>query len=181
MLETIGYLLAGLFIVLVPGALFSIVLWPEGSMDVWSRLGASVCLGFMLLLYTVWALASVRSLFFHTTFLAASGLSIGLFIISLLRGGGELIEAYARGAIRILRGARVKMGRVGRRLRQAKKPVPAPPPPSEAPKPEVMPPSQPQPPAQEPEAPPQPQEQKLGVPPPSQPVPEKREGQTAGG
>ncbi|MFN4133273.1 MAG: hypothetical protein ACK4GQ_02760, partial [Candidatus Hadarchaeales archaeon] len=128
------------------------------------------------------------SLFFHTTFLAAAGVSIGLFVASLLRGGEDLMEAYVRGALKVLGGAVAKMRAIAGRLKPPKKP--APPPPPEIPKPEAVPPPQPQelPKPEAPPPPPESREPEVPPPPPESkqpeavaPPPEKQEGQPAEG
>lgn len=126
MLETVGLVLAGLFIVLAPGFLFSVVLWPKGTMDVWSRAGVSLSLGLMLLLYNAFAMAKMGSLTFPSVFLTASALSIVLFIGSLERGGGELINGYVRGAGLLLRGIGAKVWKVAGKLKPSRKAVPPP-------------------------------------------------------
>ena len=58
MLEVIGYVVLGLILLMVPGFLFSTVLYPKReNLDFWARMGVSLGLGAMLAVITGYAIA----------------------------------------------------------------------------------------------------------------------------
>ncbi|MDH5443552.1 MAG: hypothetical protein OEX16_04525, partial [Hadesarchaea archaeon] len=52
MLDVLAYVLFGLFLLMVPGFLFTLVLYPRReSLDFWQRMGVSLGLGVLVLIY----------------------------------------------------------------------------------------------------------------------------------
>jgi uncharacterized membrane protein len=120
MLDIIGYVLLGLFLLMFPGFLFSLVLYPKlEGIDFWTRLGMSLGLGAMLLLYVGFFIAKPElkmlqlAPFIGVTFLLCAVLAVGAY----LRGGGEVVRAYTQAVFKFLR--RVKVPK-------AEKPSPTP-------------------------------------------------------
>jgi len=99
MLETIGYIVLGAFLVLVPGFLFSAILYPKpDSVDAWTRVGMSFGFGTMLLLYVSYFLAKpgLRLLDAFPLVTSVIGLCAALAVIAHIRGGLGLIRFYAK-------------------------------------------------------------------------------------
>lgn len=90
MLETAGYVILGVFLVLLPGFLLSLVLYPKReNLDFWSRLGASLGLGAMIaaLVGYVISMPGLSSLSLESFALATLIVCIILAIAVFLRGG----------------------------------------------------------------------------------------------
>ena len=107
MLEIVVYVIAGLLLLLVPGFLFSTVLYPDADrLDFWTRVGVSLGLGSMLAAFVGFAIAlpGIRALSLMPFVEATAALSAVLLILTYLRGGFRVFGAYRRGASRILRG-----------------------------------------------------------------------------
>jgi len=146
--------LLGLFVLMVPGFLFSLVLYPRREgFDFWKRMGASLGLGVLLLIYVGFVLAQPGARMLEAApFIGAVLTACVVFaILAYLRGGFEVVTAYKRAAV----GAFRKLG--------PSKPPQQPP----APQPPQQPPA--------PQPPQPPQQQPMPQPQPSQPeqVPEK--------
>lgn len=99
MLEVIGYVVLGLFLLMAPGFLFSLILYPKlESLDFWSRMGVSLGLGVMLLLYAGYFLARPELAmlqlgpFVGLTF----GVCAVLAIVAYFRGGFNVLFVYLR-------------------------------------------------------------------------------------
>ncbi|MGC8817008.1 MAG: hypothetical protein ACP5PX_04280 [Candidatus Hadarchaeum sp.] len=97
MLEAAGYVILGLVLVMVPGFLLSVVLYPKrGDLDFWSRLGASLGLGAIIAAFVGYVVSfpglSVLSLgsFTMATLMAC----IFLAILAFLRGGSDVFSWY---------------------------------------------------------------------------------------
>jgi len=106
MLDIIGYVLLGIFLLMVPGFLFSLVLYPKlGSLDFWARVGMSLGLGVMLLIYVGFFIAKpeLRMLQFTPFVGVTVGLCVVLTILAYLRGGAEVVIAYTRAVVRFFR------------------------------------------------------------------------------
>ncbi len=159
MLDVLVYLLFGLFLLMVPGFLFTLVLYPRReSLDFWERMGVSLGLGVLVLIYLGFVLAQpgVKMLTLAPFILAVLGVCLLFAFIAYWRGGLEVAIIYARALVRKIS-----------RLRPPKpKPVPPkekptppeqPPPPKELPAP---PEELPAPPEERPAQPPQPPEEK---------------------
>ena len=159
MLDVLVYLLFGLFLLMVPGFLFTLVLYPRReSLDFWERMGVSLGLGVLVLIYLGFVLAQpgVKMLTLAPFILAVLGVCLLFAFIAYWRGGLEVAIIYARALVRKIS-----------RLRPPKpKPVPPkekptppeqPPPPKELPAP---PEEKPAPPEERPAQPPQPPEEK---------------------
>lgn len=106
MLDIIAYVLLGLFLLMFPGFLFSLVLYPKlEGIDFWTRAGMSLGLGVMLLLYVGFFIAKpeLKMLqllpFVGVTFVLCAVLAVGAY----LRGGGEVVRAYTRAVFKFLR------------------------------------------------------------------------------
>jgi uncharacterized membrane protein len=104
MLEIVGYVILGLILVMVPGFLLSIVLYPRReNLDSWSRAAASLGLGAMLaaLVGYVVSIPGLSSLSLESFTMATSLLCIVLIIMAYLRGGFAVLRGYKG---RLLRG-----------------------------------------------------------------------------
>lgn len=174
MLDVMGYMIPGLFLLIVPGFLFSLVLYPKlESLDFWGRMGMSLALGVMLVIYMGYFLARPELAMLQLSpFLGlTAGICAVLAVLAYFRGGFEVITAYTRAVTRFFR--KFKPPKLPR--------PPSPPPPEQLPKepkvePEGPPPEQPQEaPKEKPEerAPEQPEEQAQEQQIPEQP-PEQR-------
>lgn len=99
MLEAVGYIVLGAFLLMVPGFLFSAILYPRPEgIDAWTRAGMSFGLGIMLLLYVGYFLARPDLRLLQAVPFVGSviGLCAVLAIIAYFRGGLGLIPLYAR-------------------------------------------------------------------------------------
>jgi hypothetical protein len=138
MLETVGYIVLGLVLILVPGFLLSTVLYPKaGSLDLWSRVGMSFGLGIMLVIYEAFVIARLKALMFGP-FLTATLITCGILgVLTYLRGGFGVVLTYVRGALRIPQKTIAIIRGVPRKLGppeiEGPKEVPAPAKPPEAP------------------------------------------------
>ncbi|MEM2889897.1 MAG: hypothetical protein QW358_00915 [Candidatus Hadarchaeum sp.] len=97
MLEAVGYVILGVFLVMVPGFLFSIVLYPKReNLDFWSRASTSLALGAMIgaLLGYVISIPGLSTLSLESFTLGALIVSIILAIAAFLRGGFEVLLWY---------------------------------------------------------------------------------------
>jgi len=106
MLDIIGYVALGLFLLVVPGFLFSLVLYPKlESLDFWARVGVSLGLGALLLIYVGLFVArpELRMLQFAPFAGVTLALCVALAILAYVRGGAEVVVAYTRAAVRSLR------------------------------------------------------------------------------
>jgi uncharacterized membrane protein len=122
MLDIIAYVLLGLFLLMFPGFLFSLVLYPKlEGIDFWTRAGMSLGLGVMLLLYVGFFIAKPElkmlqlAPFVGVTFLLCAVLAVGAY----LRGGSEVVRAYTKAVFKFLRKAKAP---------KAEKPSPTSPP-----------------------------------------------------
>lgn len=163
MLDIVGYVILGLFLLIAPGFLFSLVLYPKlESLDFWTRIGMSLALGVMLVIYVGYFLARPELAMLQAAPLV--GLTVGLCavlaVIAYFRGGFEVVFAYLRPVVRVFR--KVK--------------PPKPPKPSAPPIPEQPPePPKEQPKEQAPEQPPEQQKEEPEKQPPEQPVEQAQE------
>ncbi len=99
-MEAVVYVIAGLILVLVPGFLFSTVLYPKrDSLDLWSRVGVSVGLGAMLAVIVgyIIAMPGVSTLSLGPFVIATLVLSVIMAALSYLRGGLGVISARIGG------------------------------------------------------------------------------------
>lgn len=127
----------GLFVLMVPGFLFSLVLYPRREgFDFWKRMGASLGLGVLLLVYVGFVLAQPGARMLEATpFIGAVLTACVVFtILAYLRGGFEVVTAYERAVMGTFR-----------KLGPSKPPQqpPAPQPPQQQPMPQPQP-SQPE-------------------------------------
>ena len=109
MLDIIGYVLLGIFLLMVPGFLFSLVLYPKlGSLDFWARVGMSLGLGVMLLIYVGFFIAKPElSMLQLAPFVGVTvGLCAVLAVLAYLRGGAEVALAYTRAVVGFFRRSR---------------------------------------------------------------------------
>ena len=149
MLDKIVYVLLGLFILMVPGFLFTLVLYPRReSLDFWERMGVSLGLGVLVLIYLGFVLAQpgLKMLNLVPFVLALFGVCLLFAFIAFWRGGLEIAMIYERALMR--------------KISRLRPPKPKPVPPQEQP---ALPEEKPAPPPEE------------RPPPPSQPPEEKRE------
>ena len=99
MLDVLAYALLGLFLLMVPGFLFMLVLYPRlGSLDFWERMGGSLGLGVLLLIYVGFVVAKpgLKMLEAWPFIGAVSILCVVLGFLAYLRGGFGVITAYER-------------------------------------------------------------------------------------
>ena len=106
MLETIAYILLGLFVLFGPGFLLSLVLFPKpGDFDFLKRVAVSFGLGVMLSIY-IGAVLS-RPQFRALTLVPFTEVALILFgffaVLAYLRKGMAVPAAYARAVIRAAR------------------------------------------------------------------------------
>ncbi len=99
MLDIAGYVILGLFLLIAPGFLFSLILYPKlESLDFWARMGMSLALGVMLVIYVGYFLARPELAMLQLA--PFVGLTVGvcavLVVIAYFRGGFEVIIAYTR-------------------------------------------------------------------------------------
>ncbi len=106
MLEEVGYVIIGLILVIVPGFLFSTVLYPKkSSLDFWARAGASLGLGAMLAAIAgyIIAMPGVSTLSLGPFVTAILVLSVIMAVLSYLRGGLGVISPRLGGAPKIFK------------------------------------------------------------------------------
>lgn len=106
MLDIIGYIILGLFLLIAPGFLFSLVLYPKlESLDFWARMGLSLALGVMLVIYMGYFLARPDlALLQLGPFVGLTlGFCVVLAIFAYLRGGFGVIFTYTRKVLRFFR------------------------------------------------------------------------------
>ena len=106
MLDVLAYVLLGLFLLMVPGFLFTLVLYPrKESLDFWERMGVSLGLGVLLLIYVGFAVAQpgLKLLEAGPFVGAVFGVCVVLFVLAYLRGGLGVLIAYERATMRIFR------------------------------------------------------------------------------
>ncbi len=99
MLEEFGYIILGCFVLFVPGFFLTLVFFPKlGQLDFWARVGASVGLGVLALIYVGMVLARPGwGMLKLTPFLAAVvALSCVCAVLAYLRGGFKVLAAYKR-------------------------------------------------------------------------------------
>ena len=106
MLETLGYILLGLFMLLVPGFLLTLVFFPKpGSLDFWGRVAVSLGLGVMVLFYIGVVLARpewkmLRLAPFTEVVLIICGFCA---VAAYLRGGMTIPATYVRTVMHAIR------------------------------------------------------------------------------
>ncbi len=174
MLDVLVYVLFGLFLLMVPGFLFTLVLYPRReSLDFWERMGVSLGLGVLVLIYLGFVLAQpgVKMLTLVPFILAVLGVCLLFVFIAYWRGGLEVAIIYERALVRKI--SRLRYVRaLMRKISRLRPPKPKPVPPEEKP----TPPEQPHPPEELPAPPeekPAPPEERPA--PPPKPSEEKRE------
>jgi len=159
MLDVFAYVFLGLFLLMVPGFLFTLVLYPRREgLDFWERMGVSLGLGVLVLIYLGFVLAQpgLKMLNLAPFVLAVFGICPLFALIAYWRGGLRVIVAYKRALMQ-------KVSKLGppkpKPAPPEKKPIPPelPPPPKELPAP---PEEKPVPPEERPPQPPQPPEEK---------------------
>ena len=106
MLETLGYILLGLFMLFAPGFLLTLVLFPKPkNLDFWERVAVSLGLGVMVLFYIGVVLARPEwKLLSLVPFTEAVLILCGFCAVAAyLRGGMAVPAAYARTVMRVVR------------------------------------------------------------------------------
>jgi uncharacterized membrane protein len=106
MLDTIAYILLGLFVIFGPGFFLSLVLFPKpGDFDFWKRVAVSFGLGVMLSIYIGALLSRPQyKLLTLAPFTATALILFGfLAVVAYLRGGMAVPAAYARAVMRAAR------------------------------------------------------------------------------
>jgi uncharacterized membrane protein len=152
MLDVLAYVLFGLFLLMVPGFLFTLLLYPrKESLDFWQRMGVSLGLGVLVLIYLGFMLAqpSLKMLTLAPFVLAVFGVCLLFALIAYWRGGLEIAIIYERALRRKISGMR--------------RPKPKPALPEKKPTPPKLPPppeERPTPPEEQPAQPPHPSEEK---------------------
>ncbi len=159
MLDVFVYVVFGLFLLMVPGFLFTLVLYPRReSLDFWERMGVSLGLGVLVLIYLGFVLAQpgLKALTLGPFVLAVFGVCLLFSLLAYWRGGLELAIIYERALMR--------------KISRLMPPKPKPAPPEEKPVPPELPPpsgeqpappeEKPAPPEERPAQPPSPPEEK---------------------
>ncbi|MFB0500812.1 MAG: hypothetical protein ACETWO_06070 [Candidatus Hadarchaeaceae archaeon] len=159
MLDVLAYVLFGLFLLMVPGFLFTLVLYPrKESLDFWQRMGVSLGLGVLVLIYLGFVLVqpSLKMLTLVPFVLAVFGVCLLFALISYWRGGLEVAIIYERALMRKISKLRPPKPKP---VPLEEKPIPPklPPPPEELPTPPEEKPTTP--PEEQPTQPPQPSEE----------------------
>jgi uncharacterized membrane protein len=154
MLDVFAYVLLGLFLLMVPGFLFTLVLYPRReSLDFWERMGISFGLGVLVLIYLGFVLAQpgLKMLAPVPFVLAVFAVCLLFALIAYWRGGLEVAMVYERALMR--------------RISKLKPPKPKPTPPEEkpAPPPEERPTPSEEPPPKPPQSPEEKRESGEGV------------------
>lgn len=106
MLDVVGYIVLGLILLMVPGFLFSTVLYPKNeSLDFWVRMGASLGLGAMLAAFIGYSISmpGIMALSLGPFVIATVVACIVLGVLTYLRGGFRVVTAYKNGVLKILR------------------------------------------------------------------------------
>lgn len=106
MLDVIGYVVLGFILLALPGFLFSLVLYPNlESLDFWTRVGMSLALGAMLVVYVGYLLArpELAALQLGPFVAGTAVLCVVFAVLAYFRGGFEVIIAYARAVRGIFR------------------------------------------------------------------------------
>lgn len=102
MIVELGYVLAGLLVIMIPGFLFSVVLFPGiGDMDFWKRMGVSLGLGTLLVIYQAAALARLKSMTAGPFMVSVVAVTVGMGIAAYLRRGTPIIRMYVNGAFNL--------------------------------------------------------------------------------
>jgi len=105
MLETLGYILLGLFMLFMPGFLLTLVFFPKpGNLDFWERVAVSLGLGVIVLFYigivlarSEWKLLSlVPSI---EVVLVVCGFCA---VVAYLRGGFAVVAMYKRRVMQVI-------------------------------------------------------------------------------
>jgi len=105
MLETLGYILLGLFMLFVPGFLLTLVFFPKpGSLDFWERVAVSLGLGVMVLIYIGVVLARpewrmLRLVPFTEVVLVLCGF---FAVAAYLRKGYAVVTIYGRRVMQVI-------------------------------------------------------------------------------
>ena len=106
MLDVVGYVIMGLILLMVPGFLFSTVLYPKKeSLDFWARMGVSLGLGAMLATIVGYAISlpGVSTLSLGPFVIATLIICVALGILTYLRGGFGVLDTYKSGFSKIFR------------------------------------------------------------------------------
>lgn len=105
MLETVGYILLGLFLLLAPGFMLTLIFFPKvESLDFWKRMGLSLGFGVMALFYigVVLSRPDWRMLRFEP-FLVSVLILCGICaVVAYLRGGLAVPATYLRTVARAI-------------------------------------------------------------------------------
>jgi len=105
MLETLAYILLGLFMLFVPGFLLTLVFFPKpGSLDFWERAAVSLGLGVMVLFYIGVVLARPDwKLLRLEPFTGAVLVICGFFAVAAyLRKGFAVVAIYGRRVMQVI-------------------------------------------------------------------------------
>jgi len=152
MLDVLAYVLLGLFFLMAPGFLFTLVLYPRReSLDFWGRMGVSLGLGVLVLIYLGFVLAQpgVKMLTLAPFILAVFGVCLLFALVAYWRGGLEVALIYGHALMR--------------KISRLRPPKPKPVPPEEKPtppEPPLPPEERPAPPEEKPAPQPQPSKEK---------------------
>lgn len=95
MLAKIGYVIAGLLLIGVPGFLFSVALYPNRkSLGFWERTGVSIGLGILVVIYEVATLAKLKSMTLEPFLAMATGVGVTLGVMAIIRKGTGAVQEY---------------------------------------------------------------------------------------
>ncbi len=119
MLQEIVNVIIGLVLIMVPGFLLSVAIYPKkGSLDFWKRMGLSFGFGLMLIVMEGYLIARLDSLLTGTLFLATSVVTATLIVFVYLLKGIDLILSYVHGALGLVRGLFVNIRRLSGKLKR---------------------------------------------------------------
>ena len=99
----IVYIPLGLVLLIVPGFLLSLVLYPKREqLDFWQRVAVSVGLSVLVLIYVGFVLARPQLLRPGPFFGAVFAVCVFFALLARLRGGFEVLAAYWRAVVPVL-------------------------------------------------------------------------------
>lgn len=140
MLDVILYAVAGAILIMLPGFLFSVALYPKAkSLDFWTRMGLSLALGVLIAFYAAYTAARLQA-FMLGPFITATSIAAAILIVLVyLRGGVDLVLGYLRGALGLPGRAMKLLNKLGGlKPKKVAKPGKKVSPPEEEEKPEVV-------------------------------------------
>ncbi len=133
MLDVVGYVVLGIILIMAPGFLLSLVLYPKLSdFDFWVRMGVGLALGALVISFIGFGIAKAGALGLPAFVGVDFGLCVAFLVVAFFRGGFEVIGTYTRGALTYAR-AVPRLFRKFKLPKRAKPPTPQPEQPKEQP------------------------------------------------